>query len=108
MSGCGLGFRDGTVGFLVIFEAVLSSVVRQLSFLRGSLEHVVGPLWAAAATPGSSTSAYGEGASAAGVCAPSTAAPVHPLHLSLTVAVIVLHKDMQRWRALKAQTEIWV
>lgn len=98
MSGCGLGFRCGALGRLfVVFEAVLSSVVGQLSLLRGSLEHVVGPLGAAAAPTCSGASAYGEGASAARVHAPPTAAPVHPLHLSLAVAVtvVVLHGETQ-------------
>lgn len=94
MRGCGLGFRGGAIScFLVIFETVLSSIIRQLSLLCGSLEHVVGPLGAGAATPGTSTSAHSEGASVAWVHAPPTTSPIRPLHLSLTVTVIVLHRQ---------------
>lgn len=95
MNGRGLGFGGGAFGcLLVVFDAVLGSVVRQLSFLRGSLEHVVGPLGAAAATASTCTSsAHSEGAaSGAWVHAPPTATPICPLHFSLTVTIIMLHR----------------
>lgn len=84
---------------------MLSTVVGQLSLLRGSLEHVVGPLGAAAAPAWAGTSSHSEGAaSAAWVHAPPTTTPVRPLHLSLTVTVIVLHRHRERCQAFKMKT----
>lgn len=65
----------------------------------------MGPLGAAAATPGAGAPAHSEGASAARVSAPPTAAPVRPLHLSLAVSVVVLHGDTGRRRSFKMHTD---
>lgn len=96
-SECGSGFRGGAVRrFVVVFEAVLSSVVGQLSLLRGSLEHVVGPLGAAAAPASPRTSTHGEGVSAAWVHAPPATASIRPLHLSFAVTIIMLHSHRSK------------